>query len=195
MAREDVDAHVSVFPVTSPTMRFPVRATVVQASTVFFDTPATLEKAEKLIVGAAAYGSQLVVFPETFVGGYPRCVRFDATNLTEEDDGPEVGRLAKIADKYKGQHLRQHRKITLVASESAEERLSFSTWRSNGDAALDAITCAGGSVIISPSGTILVGPNYHGECLISADLDLRDIVIAKTQSSGLAYHCSKFTAV
>ncbi|KAJ6673000.1 NITRILASE [Salix purpurea] len=167
MAREDVDAPVSDFPVTSPAARLPVRATVVQASTVFFDTPTTLEKAEKLIAGAAAYGSQLVVFPEAFVGGYPRCVRFDATNLTEEDDslqryyasaidvpGPEVGRLAKIDGKYKvhlvmgvveragfylystmlffdsqGQHLGQHCKITLVASESA-------VWYSGGKSTL-----------------------------------------------------------
>ncbi|KAJ6330527.1 hypothetical protein OIU76_009173 [Salix suchowensis] len=63
MAREDVDAPVSDFPITSPATRFPVRATVVQASTVFFDTPAIFEKTEKLIAGAAAYGSQLVVFP------------------------------------------------------------------------------------------------------------------------------------
>ncbi|KAM3226372.1 hypothetical protein ACQJBY_058816 [Aegilops geniculata] len=49
-----------------------VRATVVQASTVFYDTPATLDKAERLIAEAAGYGSQLVVFPEAFVGGYPR---------------------------------------------------------------------------------------------------------------------------
>lgn len=35
MAREDVDAPVSDFPVTSPEARFPVRATVVQASTVY----------------------------------------------------------------------------------------------------------------------------------------------------------------
>ncbi|XP_070663950.1 bifunctional nitrilase/nitrile hydratase NIT4A-like isoform X3 [Malus domestica] len=34
----------------------------------------------------------------------------------------------------------------------------------------DSVVCAGGSVIISPSGTILAGPNYDGEALISADL-------------------------
>uniref|UniRef100_A0A2P2II32 CN hydrolase domain-containing protein n=1 Tax=Rhizophora mucronata TaxID=61149 RepID=A0A2P2II32_RHIMU len=39
--------------------------------------------------------------------------------------------------------------------------------------------CGGGSVIVSPSGTILAGPNYRGECLISADLDFREIVHAK----------------
>jgi nitrilase/beta-cyano-L-alanine hydratase/nitrilase len=42
----------------------------------------------------------------------------------------------------------------------------------NGDASLDDMTCAGGSVIISPSGTILAGPDYQGECLISADLGI-----------------------
>ena len=41
---------------------------------------------------------------------------------------------------------------------------------SNEDISKDTIICAGGSVIISPSGTILAGPNYQGESLISADL-------------------------
>lgn len=41
---------------------------------------------------------------------------------------------------------------------------------SNGNASMDTVICAGGSVIISPSGTILAGPNYQGESLISADL-------------------------
>ena len=36
----------------------------------------------------------------------------------------------------------------------------------------DSVVCAGGSVIISPSGTVLAGPNYEGEALISADLGL-----------------------
>lgn len=36
----------------------------------------------------------------------------------------------------------------------------------------DSVVCAGGSAIISPSGTILAGPNYDGEALISADLGM-----------------------
>uniref|UniRef100_A0A1D1ZJU1 Bifunctional nitrilase/nitrile hydratase NIT4A n=1 Tax=Anthurium amnicola TaxID=1678845 RepID=A0A1D1ZJU1_9ARAE len=43
----------------------------------------------------------------------------------------------------------------------------------------DSVVCAGGSVIISPSGAVLAGPNYEGEGLISADLDLGEIVRAK----------------
>jgi nitrilase/beta-cyano-L-alanine hydratase/nitrilase len=38
-----------------------------------------------LIAGAAAYGSQLLVFPEAFVGGYPTCVKLDTTNSPETD--------------------------------------------------------------------------------------------------------------
>lgn len=58
--------------VADPSSPATVRATVVQASTVFNDTPATLDKAERLLAEAASFGSQLVVFPEAFVGGYPR---------------------------------------------------------------------------------------------------------------------------
>lgn len=36
----------------------------------------------------------------------------------------------------------------------------------------DTVVCAGGSVIISPSGAVLAGPNYEGEALISADLGM-----------------------
>lgn len=94
-----------------------VRATVVQASTVFYDTPATLDKAERLLAEAASYGSQLVVFPEAFIGGYPRGSNFGAAigNRTAKGreefrryhasaidvPGPEVVRLAAMAGKYK----------------------------------------------------------------------------------------------
>ncbi|KAL3741231.1 hypothetical protein ACJRO7_016804 [Eucalyptus globulus] len=43
----------------------------------------------------------------------------------------------------------------------------------------NSVVCAGGSVIISPSGNVLAGPNYDGEALISADLDLEEIARAK----------------
>lgn len=94
-----------------------IRATVVQASTVFYDTPATLDKAERLVADAAALGSHLVVFPEAFIGGYPRGATFGAvignrSSKGREDfrkyhasaidvPGPEVDRLASIAARYK----------------------------------------------------------------------------------------------
>ncbi|OMO68449.1 Carbon-nitrogen hydrolase [Corchorus olitorius] len=309
-------------PMTDPTrlIRSPtqcmskgrVRATVVQASTVFFDTPATLDKAERLIAGAAAYGSQLVVFPEAFIGGYPRGLSFEtvAISATSSEDneeflkyhasaievpGPEVDRLAKISGKYKvhlvmgvveragfylfsavlffdsmGRYLGKHRKLMPVASECvvwcSGEKASLplyetaigkiggllywdnripslrtelyakgieiycaptsdakEEWRasmihiaiegrcfvlsanqfcqrkdyplppkcidgdSNGDLSLDTIICSGGSVIVSPSGTILAGPNYQGESLISADLDLEEITRARLELSEVGH--------
>lgn len=37
------------------------------------------DKAERLLAEAASYGSQLVVFPEAFIGGYPRGSNFGVT--------------------------------------------------------------------------------------------------------------------
>lgn len=280
-----------------------VRATVVQASTVFYDTPATLDKAERLIAEASTYGAQLVVFPEAFIGGYPRGSDFGVTIGSraakgKEDfrkyhaaaidvPGPEVDRLSSMAGKYKvflvmgviersgytlyctvlffdpqGKYMGKHRKLMPTALERViwgfgdgstipvhetpigkigalicwENRMPLlrtalyakgieiycaptadarDIWQASmthialeggcfvlsanqfcrrkdypsspdytfGDAddklTPDSVVCAGGSVIISPSGAVLAGPNYEGEALISADLDLADIVRAK----------------
>ncbi|CAI0468439.1 unnamed protein product [Linum tenue] len=101
---------------SSAGQRLSVRVTVVQASTVVFDTPSTLVKAEQLINLAASKGSQLIVFPEAFVGGYPRFLFSDDSGTKEvpfgDDDrlkyrasavdlsGPEVERLSQMAAKY-----------------------------------------------------------------------------------------------
>ncbi|CAI5969909.1 unnamed protein product, partial [Closterium sp. NIES-65] len=42
-----------------------------------------------------------------------------------------------------------------------------------------AVVCRGGSVIVSPLGRVLAGPNYDGQALLTADLDMGDIVRAK----------------
>ncbi|XP_048534774.1 bifunctional nitrilase/nitrile hydratase NIT4-like isoform X3 [Triticum urartu] len=318
-----------------------VRATVVQASTVFYDTPATLDKAERLIAEAAGYGSQLVVFPEAFVGGYPRgstfgfginismtnpkdkgkgefqkyhaaaidvpankfssyfitlkcqhmvCVNYTTLwifLLTEQHAGPEVTCLAAMAGKYKvflvmgviereghtlycsvlffdplGRYLGKHRKMMPTALERIiwgfgdgstipvydtplgkigalicwENKMpllrtalygkgieiycaptadSRPVWQASmthialeggcfvlsanqfcrrkdypppseyafaglgEEPSPDTVVCPGGSVIISPSGEVLAGPNYDGEALITADLDMGEIVRAK----------------
>ncbi|KAJ8750338.1 hypothetical protein K2173_014253 [Erythroxylum novogranatense] len=270
-----------------------VRATVVQASTIFYDTPATLDKAERLLAEAAGYGSQLVVFPEAFIGGYPRGSSFGASigNRTAKGreefrkyhtaaidvPGPEVDRLAAMAGKYKvylvmgvierdgytlyctvlffdsqGHYLGKHRKIMPTAVERIvwgfgdgstipvfetplgkigaaicwENRMPLlrtamygkdarETWQATmthialeggcfvvsanqfcrrkdyppppeytfsgieEDLTPESVVCAGGSVIISPLGTVLAGPNYDGEALISADLVLGEVARAK----------------
>jgi nitrilase len=49
-----------------------VRAAVVQAAPVLFDTPRSLQKLADLAADAARQGAELVVFPEAFIGGYPK---------------------------------------------------------------------------------------------------------------------------
>ena len=49
-----------------------VRVAVVQASSVPFDSDSCVEKAVRLIGEAAATGAKVIVFPEAFIGGYPK---------------------------------------------------------------------------------------------------------------------------
>nr|QBI90155.1 nitrilase 1-3 [Sinapis arvensis] len=277
-----------------------VRATIVQASSVYNDTPKTIEKAEEFIAQAASDGAQLVVFPEAYIGGgYPRGYRCDiGSGVYDEVDfdrfrkyhasaivvpGPEVDKLAEMARKYRvyvvmgaiekdgytlycialffsseGRFLGKHRKVMPTAIERClwgfgdgstipvydtplgklgaaicwENRMpllrtslygkgielycaptadSSKEWQSSimhialeggcfvmsacqfslrkdypddlfsdrPDQNQEAIVSAGGSVIISPLGKILAGPNFESEGLITADLDLGDIARAK----------------
>jgi nitrilase len=48
-----------------------ITAAAIQATPVFLDRDATVERSEKLIHEASANGAGLMVFPETFVPGYP----------------------------------------------------------------------------------------------------------------------------
>ena len=50
----------------------PVVVSVVQSGSVLFDTPRTLEKLAELAKAAREAGAQVVLFPEAFVGGYPK---------------------------------------------------------------------------------------------------------------------------
>lgn len=88
-------------------------AAVAQCATVMFDTAATVAKAQALMHDAAAKGAQVLVFPEAFVGGYPKGADFHIyiggrTPAGREDfkkyfdaavtlDGPEIAQLAQTA--------------------------------------------------------------------------------------------------
>ena len=67
----------------------PNRVAVVQAAPVAYDTSATLQKLRNLTEEAAAKGARLVLFPEAFVGGYPRGLSFGATIGNRSDEGRE----------------------------------------------------------------------------------------------------------
>lgn len=63
------------------------RVAVVQAAPRMFDLPETLRRFEALLAEAAADDAELVVFPEAFVGGYPKGATFGATVGTRSDEG------------------------------------------------------------------------------------------------------------
>jgi nitrilase len=52
------------------------RAAVVQTASVAFDPARTIEKLEGFVSEAASKGARLAVFPEAFVGGYPKGLDF-----------------------------------------------------------------------------------------------------------------------
>src|SRR5690349_5491136 len=68
------------------------RVAVVQAGSVLFDTPATLAKAERLIGEAASSGAQLILFPEAFIGGYPKGEDFGARLGSRTPEGRKLFR-------------------------------------------------------------------------------------------------------
>ncbi|KAH0937264.1 hypothetical protein HID58_004725 [Brassica napus] len=266
--QQDMSLVTSTPPINNGNQIFPdiemsgdsssiVRATVVQACTIFYDTPATLDKAERLLAEAADNGSQLVVFPEAFIGGYPRGSSFELAIGARTAKGRDDFRkyLASAIDvpgytlycsvlffDSHGQFLGKHRKLMPTALERciwgfgdgstipvfdtpigkigieiycAPTADARETWLasmthialeggcfvlsanqfcrrkdyppppeytfSGSEESLtpDSVVCAGGSSIISPLGIVLAGPNYEGEGLISADLDLGDIARAK----------------
>jgi nitrilase len=53
-----------------------ITAAVVQAASVGFDTAATVSKAEGLIEEAGRLGARIAVFPEAFIGSYPKGADF-----------------------------------------------------------------------------------------------------------------------
>jgi nitrilase len=66
-----------------------VRAAVVQAAPVVFDTPRTVAKLIDLIREAASHRVDVLVFPEAFVGGYPKGLDFGARLGLRSAEGRE----------------------------------------------------------------------------------------------------------
>ncbi|HFQ16056.1 MAG TPA: carbon-nitrogen hydrolase family protein [Rhodobacteraceae bacterium] len=66
-----------------------ITGAVVQAAPVLFDKAATLEELADLLADAARSGARLVVFPEAFVGGYPKGLDFGARLGMRAPEGRE----------------------------------------------------------------------------------------------------------
>lgn len=90
-----------------------VRVAVVQAGSVYADIDATLERLDRLAREAADAGAVLAVFPEAFLGGYPKGLTFGSPVGRRTDGGrsqyerytsgaigltgPEMARVAEIS--------------------------------------------------------------------------------------------------
>ena len=86
---------------------------VVQAGSRLFDTPATLDEMGRHCREASRTGARLMVFPEAYIGGYPKGLDFGARVGSRTADGrndfvryqrsaievpgAEVGQIAKFA--------------------------------------------------------------------------------------------------
>jgi nitrilase len=55
-----------------------IKVAVVQESPIFFNKPKTLEKLANIVGNYAKQGCKLLVFPESFIPGYPRGFDFGA---------------------------------------------------------------------------------------------------------------------
>lgn len=94
-----------------------IKAAVIQATPVFFNIDKTIDKVERLVEENAINGSQLILFPESFIPGYPRGFSFGANVGKRTDEGrelyktylensleigsPQFIRLENISKKYK----------------------------------------------------------------------------------------------
>lgn len=82
------------------------RVAVVQAAPRMFDLPETVHRFEVLLDEAAARGAELVVFPEAFIGGYPKGATFGATVGLRDDTGRALfGRYRRSAIEVPGDVL------------------------------------------------------------------------------------------
>ena len=274
------------------------KAAVVQAASAPFDPQASADKAASLIREAAQAGASLVVFPEVFIGGYPKGAAFGAPvgmrkpqgrddylryyRSAVDLDGPEIATLVDAAAEtglfvvigvlerdggtlyctalfLNGREgvLGKHRKlmptgserliwgfgdgstmpvfetplgrigavicwenympamrlamygkgVTIYCAPTADDR---DTWAPSmqhialegrcyvlsacqhirrdafpddydcalGDAP-DTVLMRGGSVIVDPLGRILAGPDFSGETILYADIDLSDVIRGK----------------
>lgn len=98
-----------------------LKACVVQAAAIGGNTAATVDKAVSLIAECATRGAQLVVFPEAFIGGYPKGASFGIFIGARTTEGRQ-----EFAD-YWGSAIDVPGKETAVLGAAAREGKMFVT--------------------------------------------------------------------
>lgn len=89
-----------------------MRVAVVQASPIVFDTPASIQKVAELTANAARQGAELVVFPEAFIGGYPKGSDFGVSLGIRSPEGrDEFRQLFEAAIEVPGAVCEQIQKV------------------------------------------------------------------------------------
>lgn len=95
---------------------FNSKIAIVQAGSLLYNTKGTIEKLEKAVIEAAGNGAHLILFPEAFIGGYPKALTFGISmgkrssegrdefkkyyEAAIEYDGPESNQIGEIARTY-----------------------------------------------------------------------------------------------
>ena len=69
---------------------------MVQAGSLAFDTARSLEKAVALTGDAARKGAKVVVFPEAFIGGYPKGSDFGTRVGSRTAEGRKLFRRSEV---------------------------------------------------------------------------------------------------
>jgi nitrilase len=123
-----------------------LRAAVVQAAPALFDTPRSLQKLTDLVADAARRGAELVVFPEAFVGGYPKGHEFGVrVGMRTLEGRDEFRRLFESAIEVPGPATEQ---IGAVARDHAVHAVVGVVERDGG-----TLYCT--AVLYGPDGTLL----------------------------------------
>ena len=106
-------------------MTAPFKAAAVQASPVFLDLDASVDKAIRLIEDAASKGVKLIAFPETYLPGYPWYIWLDATAMYM----PLVPRY--VANSIK-EGSEQDRRLAQAAKDNDMHVVMGLSWNVNG---------------------------------------------------------------
>jgi nitrilase len=153
----------------------PVRAAVVQAAPSLFDLPETLRRFEAELAEGVSGGAELVVFPEAFVGGYPKGATFGATVGARTGEGRALfARYRRSAVEIPGQDLDRMR--AAVAANGAHVVVGVV------ERAGHTLYCT--ALLIGPDGTLL---GHHRklvptgtERLIWGQGDASDVAVVRT---------------